>query len=180
MSTDNIAINNMSPYCAQIPRVKNKFTLNEDAALTTLVKKYGDSDWSTISKIIRTKNSRQCHDRWFYYLSPKLNRGPFTEDEDKKLIQLTKKYGQHWVKIAKHFSGRTDTQIKNRWNVLKRRLENEKPVSIPTHIAQAETIIEPKPQMFVSKPEPLYQRVIDTIFDFEDVEQMDDPFAPVF
>lgn len=130
-------------------RVKNKFSMSEDAALQNLVKRYGDNDWVTIAKMLRTKNSRQCHDRWFYYLSPKLNHGPFTEEEDNKLIQLQQKYGQRWVKIAKHFAGRTDTQIKNRWNVIKRKLENDKQIQMPQYIAPAEPQFDYNPQQFL-------------------------------
>ncbi|EAX95430.1 Myb-like DNA-binding domain containing protein [Trichomonas vaginalis G3] len=131
--------------------------MSEDAALQSLVKKYGDADWSAIANALRTKNSRQCHDRWFYYLSPKLNRNPFTEEEDNKLIQLEKKYGQHWVKIAKHFSGRTDTQIKNRWNVIKRRLENDRPIMTTTYINQAENPFDYNPQQLFWDAQNLFQ-----------------------
>ncbi|EAX89823.1 Myb-like DNA-binding domain containing protein [Trichomonas vaginalis G3] len=170
----------MMPQATQAKRGKNKFTLAEDAALQTLVKKYGECDWSTISRIIRTKNSRQCHDRWFYYLTPKLNRGPFTEEEDNKLVQLEKKYGQHWVKIAKHFSGRTDTQIKNRWNVLKRRIENEKPIPIQQIAPIQETKIEQTQKTIVTPPGAITQRLFENLFEFEDLDSLDDPFASVF
>ncbi|EAY04124.1 Myb-like DNA-binding domain containing protein [Trichomonas vaginalis G3] len=105
---------------------KNKFTLSEDNALRVLVEKFGESNWDLISNMIQTRNSRQCRDRWEYYLAPKLNKNPWSEEEDKKLIHLIRTVGPHWVKVSKYFDGRTDTQIKNRWNILKRKLSNEK------------------------------------------------------
>lgn len=163
-------MNAMMTQNVQNKRIKNKFTIQEDATLQMLVRKYGEQDWSTIARALRTKNSRQCHDRWFYYLSPKLNRGPFTEEEDNKLIQLEKKYGQHWVKIAKHFSGRTDTQIKNRWNVLKRKLENDKVAVVP----------QVQPSVVQAQVPVINQSLFENIFEFGDLDAMDDPFAAVF
>ncbi|EAX95431.1 Myb-like DNA-binding domain containing protein [Trichomonas vaginalis G3] len=180
MSSDKLVESKIVSRTDQTRRGKNKFTINEDAKLQMLVKKYGESDWSTISQILRSKNARQCHDRWFYYLSPKLNRGPFTEDEDQKLIKLEKKYGQHWVRISKHFSGRTDTQIKNRWNVLKRRLESEKSINIPTILNPTQNIIPQSQQVITQNSDPISQRMFDNLFELEGVDQIDDPFASVF
>lgn len=110
---------------------KNKFTASEDNALKVLVEKFGETNWELISQMLQTRNSRQCKDRWEYYLSPKLNRNPWTEEEDKLLIKLIRSIGPHWVKVARNFEGRTDTQIKNRWNILKRRLSTSPPTENP-------------------------------------------------
>lgn len=99
-----------------------------------LVSKYGTDNWELISQWIGTKNVRQCHDRWFYYLSPEINKNPWTEEEDQRLIQLSNQYGRRWVQIAKHFEGRTDTQIKNRMKVLQRRIVNEQVIETPNPI----------------------------------------------
>ena len=106
---------------------KNKFTMTEDKLLRDLVNQFGTNNtWDLIATFIPNRNSRQCHDRWFYYLSPDVNRGPWTEEEDERLRNLMKTIGPHWVRIAKHMQGRTDTQVKNRWNVLQRRLAADK------------------------------------------------------
>lgn len=104
---------------------KSRFTISEDTALKMLVSKYGTDNWELISKFIGTKNIRQCHDRWYYYLSPEINKNPWTEEEDLRLWNLTSRYGRRWVQIAKHFEGRTDTQIKNRIKVLQRKFRPE-------------------------------------------------------
>lgn len=103
----------------------SKFSSAEDSTLSSLVKKYGEDDWEKIASLIKNRNARQCHDRWFYYLSPNINREPFTEEEDKLLLSKVKKIGFHWVLITSFFQGRTDTQIKNRYNLLKRKKEAE-------------------------------------------------------
>ncbi|EAX94301.1 Myb-like DNA-binding domain containing protein [Trichomonas vaginalis G3] len=108
--------------CVNAP--KNKFSAAEDEMLRNLVRKYGENEWDLISQVLGTKNSRQCHDRWVYNLSPKVNKKPFTEEEDQKLLDLVENLGPHWVQISKRMPGRTDTQIKNRYKVLKRRVNS--------------------------------------------------------
>ena len=103
---------------------KNKFTMTEDKLLTDLVKQFGTNNtWEYIASLIPNRNARQCHDRWLYYLSPDVNKGPWTEEEDDLLRHLIATIGPHWVKVSKQLKGRTDTQVKNRWNVLQRRLK---------------------------------------------------------
>ena len=103
-------------------RTNNKFTKEEDRALRTLVRHYGESAWDEISALMPGRNARQCHDRWVYYLSPKVNNMPWSEEEDQKLIHECYELKGKWVQIAKKFKGRTDIQIKNRWNLLKKQL----------------------------------------------------------
>ena len=106
---------------------KNKFTMTEDKLLSDLVKQFGTNNtWEYIASLIPNRNARQCHDRWFYYLSPDVNKGPWTEEEDNTLKHLVATMGPHWVKISKQLQGRTDTQVKNRWNVLQRRLKADR------------------------------------------------------
>ena len=99
-------------------RTTRKFTSEEDRALRKLVKEYGEYSWDEIAANMNGRNARQCHDRWTYYLSPKINHAPWTDEDDKALIQAYTELNGKWVQIAKRFKGRTDTQIKNRWNTL--------------------------------------------------------------
>ena len=113
---------------------KSKFTLSEDALLKSLVARYGEKSWCTISSFIPNRNERQCHDRWTYYLSPNVNKLPWTEEEEARLVSLVNTIGPHWVKIAKEFKGRTDIQIKNKWNVIKRRVKQDVPIDCPQEL----------------------------------------------
>ncbi|EAY19312.1 Myb-like DNA-binding domain containing protein [Trichomonas vaginalis G3] len=101
-------------------KTKHKFTAEEDHLLEALVSEKGENAWDQISYLMPGRNSRQVKDRWTRYLSPDINKADWTFDEEELLIKLVKKLNFHWVNIAKHFKGRTDNQIKNKWNNLKK------------------------------------------------------------
>lgn len=105
----------------RVKHTRSKFTITEDESLRRLVDKFGEGSWDDISANMPGRNQRQCHDRWIYYLSPRVNTDPWTPEEDALLIQRQQEIGSHWVRIAATFPGRTDTSIKNRWNIIKRR-----------------------------------------------------------
>jgi hypothetical protein len=43
-------------------------------------------------------------------------------EEDQLLISKIQECGLHWTYIARFFKSRTDTNIKNRWNLIQRKL----------------------------------------------------------
>lgn len=100
--------------------VKCKFTQEEDNKLVSLVQIYGQN-WQKISIEMGNRNVRQCKERYENYLSPNVNRSQFTEEEDRLLLEKYRILGPKWVTIAKLFKGRTDSAIKSRFLLLKRR-----------------------------------------------------------
>lgn len=98
-----------------------KFTVEEDKELLSLVDEYGDDQWMLISSMMENRNPRQCKERYFTYLSPKINKSKWTEEEDALLMKKYEQYGSRWVKISKCIPERTDAMCKNRFAVLKRR-----------------------------------------------------------
>lgn len=97
------------------------FTSQEDQILESCVNKYGPDDWDRIAPHIPGRTPRQCRDRWFTYLSPEVNRTPWTSEEDGLLFDLLKTHGRKWGTIVGFFKSRTQNNVKNRWNTVVRK-----------------------------------------------------------
>ncbi|XP_028667934.1 v-myb avian myeloblastosis viral oncogene homolog-like 2b [Erpetoichthys calabaricus] len=98
-------------------KVKVKWTQEEDKRLKALVQDLGSSDWKTISTFLPNRSDQQCQHRWMKVLNPELIKGPWTKEEDEKVIELVKQYGtKQWAVIAKHLKGRLGKQCRERWH----------------------------------------------------------------
>lgn len=103
-----------------------KFSLEDDTILRNLVAAFGESSWILIAEHMPGRNSRQCRERWLNYLSPKLNRQKFTQEEDELLLAKVEEIGTKWVTISKSFfPNRTDQMVKNRYYILKRKADKK-------------------------------------------------------
>ena len=117
--------------------LRRRFTRDEDAKLKRIVESYIKEnkefskqhkiDWKEIANIMGDGLTvRQCKERYLKYLSPEVSSKPWTKAEDTLLLQLYDTIGPKWIMIAKHFTNRTDVNIKNRWITIVRRQEKEK------------------------------------------------------
>lgn len=106
------------------PHPKSQFSVREDTMLKTLVDHYGENAWELISQLMVSRNVRQCRERYTKYLSPEINKSPWTKAEDNLLWAKYKELGPKWMKISKFFNSRTDAAIKNRWHILVRQRSN--------------------------------------------------------
>ena len=102
-------------------KTNRRFSLQEDKQLKELVSIYGEHNWTLIAEKMKKRNSRQCKDRWVQYLSPHANQTPWTAEEEERLKKLVVDLNGKWIEIAKHFNGRADSQIRNKWRTLQRR-----------------------------------------------------------
>ncbi len=82
---------------------------------------HGLMAWKTIAKEITGRNTKQCRERWCNYLDPNLKRGKWTPVEDAIILAMQKQVGNKWAAITKELPGRTDNQVKIRFNSLYRK-----------------------------------------------------------
>jgi len=92
------------------------WTEEEDNALIKAVKENGPKNWKNIATFVPGKTYVQCLHRWQKVLNPNLVKGPWTEEEDRKVIELVNLYGiKKWKVIATYLPGRIGKQCRERW-----------------------------------------------------------------
>ncbi|KAK3701857.1 hypothetical protein QZH41_019581, partial [Actinostola sp. cb2023] len=96
---------------------KGRWTKDEDEKLKSLAGDYGPSDWKELAAKFPDRTDTQCQQRWHKVLNPELIKGPWTKEEDDKVVELVAKYGpKKWSLIAQHLKGRIGKQCRERWH----------------------------------------------------------------
>ena len=102
------------------------FTKEEDALLVILVSKFGPTgNWNAIARCFGDRTGRQCRDRFNNYVSPHINKLPFSHEEDEYILKTVDEIGKKWAVIARCLNSRTDVSVKNRYNTLVSQLNIE-------------------------------------------------------
>lgn len=100
-----------------IRRAKGGWTPEEDDTLKQAVATFHGKSWKKIAEFFPDRSEVQCLHRWQKVLNPELVKGPWTPEEDEKIIELVKKYGPtKWSAIAKALPGRIGKQCRERWH----------------------------------------------------------------
>ncbi|XP_013995454.2 myb-related protein A isoform X1 [Salmo salar] len=103
--------------CPKKSLQKVKWSREEDERLKRLVDEHGADDWNVIADNFKKRSESQCQHRWQKVLNPELVKGPWTKEEDERVIELVHRYGpKRWSIIAKHLHGRIGKQCRERWH----------------------------------------------------------------
>jgi hypothetical protein len=81
----------------------------------SLMGREAEVDWEAVANRMEGRSARQCRERWVNYFAPTIRNDPWTEDENRLLVDKINKLGHCWAKIGYFFNGRSENDVKNRW-----------------------------------------------------------------
>ena len=111
---------------------KAPWTFDEDNMLRELVTERGQKQWQEIANELNNRmgsskrQGKQCRERWINFLGPDIKKDPWTVHEELFLLEKQNIMGNKWAEIAKEITGRTENQVKNKFNSLLKKIREEK------------------------------------------------------
>ncbi|KAK5889682.1 hypothetical protein CesoFtcFv8_015665 [Champsocephalus esox] len=95
---------------------KSSWTKDEEEKLHRVVKEFGSNRWPSVSLHLK-RSEGECQRQWQQIKNPELVKGPWTQTEDERVIDLVQNYGvKRWSLIAKHLLSRNGKQCRERWH----------------------------------------------------------------
>jgi DNA-binding transcriptional MerR regulator len=106
------------------------FSADDDQVLRQLKSMTPELSFPEIADRMRGFTARQLRERWFHYLSPDLNTSSWTDEDDRRLMELFRELGPKWGAVGAAMGNRPPPYIKNRFKLLQKRERRE------THAAE--------------------------------------------
>ncbi|CAM9540871.1 unnamed protein product [Chrysoparadoxa australica] len=101
------------------------WTPAEDDRLKSLVDVFGQK-WSQVAGHMPGRVGKQIRERYMNHLLPGLNKSAWTAEDDVQLEMLHTALSNQWAEIARKMNGRSDNDVKNRWNLIVRRQRQQR------------------------------------------------------
>ncbi|KAJ5365819.1 Myb transcription factor [Penicillium concentricum] len=106
-----------------MPKPPNRWNSTEDnllrrEVLTQLVAEGAVKDWQCIATKLPARTNKDCRKRWHNVVSGGVNKGHWTQDEDKLLIEAVKTCGKSWRVVATAVKSRNadrEPECAKRW-----------------------------------------------------------------
>lgn len=100
---------------------RGRWSKTEDEKLkdvvTSIVDRSVPIDWPLVASQFPDRSDVQCQQRWDKVVNPLLIKGPWTKEEDDKVVELVAKFGpKKWTVIAHQLKGRIGKQCRERWH----------------------------------------------------------------
>jgi hypothetical protein len=111
-------------------KTKAKFTKEEDELIIKCVEAMKENDkkikWAKISDYLPSRTSKQIRERYLNFLSPDVDRSPFSACEFKRLAETVLHYLHlpyiPWKEINVLFPGRSKIFLKNQYDHARRKI----------------------------------------------------------
>ena len=127
------------PQFAGFRKKARPWSNEEDQRLKSAIQVHGIENWPLVATIVGGNRTRsQCSQRWHRVLDPKINKNNWTMEEETKLLNAVKKYGNKaWTRIAADMGDRCDVQCRFRYKFLLQKAGNNPDEVKPVSVSQA-------------------------------------------
>ncbi|KAG0240368.1 Myb-like DNA-binding domain protein [Mortierella sp. GBA43] len=126
---------------------RGRWTEEEDGALRMAATMYGESYWTKVQHHIIGRTDVQCRERYMNVLSPKVKSGPWSKEENEKLVGLVEGQGMtKWSDIALKMEGRTDNQCARRYRMICKEREERTKLYLSTRRRKGRTTLAQLPE----------------------------------
>lgn len=130
INQDNLSKQNDNKNQSEKHFIKKSFSAEEDKCLLTIVNWVGEKNWVMISMLMKQmnydRNARQCRDRYFHYLDPKIdNKTEWSKEEEELLMKCVEKHGKKWKMMEKILPGRSEVSLRNRYHLVVRKKKRD-------------------------------------------------------
>ncbi|KIN05198.1 hypothetical protein OIDMADRAFT_177482 [Oidiodendron maius Zn] len=102
-----------------MPSARRNWTPDEDALLRRAVQLAQSQSrpllWRELAKSVPGRSNKGCRRRWWNSLAGGTTKGPWSTEEDERLIAAVQKYGTRWRQVSREVGSRNADQCSSHW-----------------------------------------------------------------